>query len=79
MSIVPYIAHMESDFNGESDSSGGEGALIAGGGSILGLGTDIGGSIRQPSGWSGVIGFKPTARRISNNGVANIPGPVGSE
>lgn len=59
--------------------AGGEGSLIAGGGSVLGLGTDIGGSVRLPSGWSGVVGLKPTARRISNKGVANVPGPVGSE
>lgn len=45
-------------------SSGGEGALIGGGGSILGIGTDIGGSIRIPASFCGICGFKPTSRRL---------------
>ncbi|NXQ30096.1 FAAH1 hydrolase, partial [Alaudala cheleensis] len=45
-------------------SSGGEGALIAGGGSILGIGSDIGGSIRLPSSFCGLCGLKPTAERL---------------
>ncbi|XP_026854536.2 fatty-acid amide hydrolase 1 [Electrophorus electricus] len=50
-------------------SSGGEGALIGGGGSILGLGTDIAGSIRIPASFCGICGFKPTFNRISLHGV----------
>ncbi|NWS74875.1 VDHAP protein, partial [Crotophaga sulcirostris] len=46
-------------------SSGGEGALIAGGGSILGIGSDIAGSIRLPSSFCGLCGLKPTGDRIS--------------
>uniref|UniRef100_A0A8C8RBN1 Fatty-acid amide hydrolase 1 n=1 Tax=Pelusios castaneus TaxID=367368 RepID=A0A8C8RBN1_9SAUR len=45
-------------------SSGGEGALIAGGGSILGFGTDIGGSIRLPCSFCGLCGLKPTGYRL---------------
>ncbi|NXA59051.1 FAAH1 hydrolase, partial [Mohoua ochrocephala] len=45
-------------------SSGGEGALIAGGGSILGIGSDMGGSIRLPSSFCGLCGLKPTAERL---------------
>ncbi|KFQ34355.1 Vitamin D3 hydroxylase-associated protein, partial [Mesitornis unicolor] len=45
-------------------SSGGEGALIAGGGSILGIGSDIGGRIRLPSSFCGLCGLKPTAERL---------------
>uniref|UniRef100_A0A669BYE6 Fatty-acid amide hydrolase 1 n=1 Tax=Oreochromis niloticus TaxID=8128 RepID=A0A669BYE6_ORENI len=45
-------------------SSGGEGALIGGGGSLLGIGTDIGGSIRIPASFCGICGFKPTAGRL---------------
>uniref|UniRef100_A0A8C5F220 Fatty-acid amide hydrolase 1 n=1 Tax=Gopherus evgoodei TaxID=1825980 RepID=A0A8C5F220_9SAUR len=47
-------------------SSGGEGALIAGGGSILGFGTDVAGSIRLPSSFCGLCGLKPTGNRLSN-------------
>lgn len=42
-------------------STGGEAALIAMRGSILGVGTDIGGSVRGPSGFCGIYGFKPTS------------------
>lgn len=42
-------------------SSGGEGALVAFRGSILGVGTDIAGSVRIPALCNGVYGFKPTA------------------
>ncbi|XP_064284842.1 vitamin D3 hydroxylase-associated protein-like [Passer domesticus] len=50
-------------------SSGGEGALIAGGGSILGIGSDVAGSIRLPSSFCGLCGLKPTGNRISKQGV----------
>ncbi|XP_074007830.1 vitamin D3 hydroxylase-associated protein-like [Numenius arquata] len=52
-------------------SSGGEGALIAGGGSILGIGSDIGGSIRLPSSFCGLCGLKPTAERLSLSGASD--------
>ncbi|OAQ59565.1 acetamidase [Pochonia chlamydosporia 170] len=42
-------------------STGGEAALIAMRGSVLGVGTDIGGSIRGPAGFCGIYGFKPTS------------------
>ncbi|XP_042675949.1 vitamin D3 hydroxylase-associated protein-like [Centrocercus urophasianus] len=54
-------------------SSGGEGALIAGGGSLLGIGSDVGGSIRLPCSFCGLCGLKPTAKRLSLSG---INGPV---
>ncbi|XP_018431093.1 PREDICTED: fatty-acid amide hydrolase 1-like [Nanorana parkeri] len=50
-------------------STGGEGALIGGRGSILGIGTDIGGSIRLPSSFCGIAGFKPSPARLSLRGV----------
>ncbi|XP_030350495.1 vitamin D3 hydroxylase-associated protein-like isoform X2 [Strigops habroptila] len=52
-------------------SSGGEGALIAGGGSILGIGSDVAGSIRLPSSFCGLCGLKPTGNRISKLGVVS--------
>ncbi|KAG7326172.1 hypothetical protein KOW79_009573 [Hemibagrus wyckioides] len=52
-------------------SSGGEGALIAAGGSILGLGSDLGGSIRIPAAFCGICGFKPTRNRISMLGLSS--------
>ncbi|XP_069795033.1 fatty-acid amide hydrolase 1-like isoform X2 [Narcine bancroftii] len=51
-------------------SSGGEAALIAAGGSILGIGTDVGGSIRLPAAFCGICGFKPTANRLSKKGLS---------
>lgn len=45
-------------------SSGGEGALIAGGGSVLGVGTDLGGSVRYPGSACGIPAFKPTSLRV---------------
>ncbi|OAF66903.1 hypothetical protein A3Q56_05342 [Intoshia linei] len=46
-------------------SSGGEAALISCGGSIIGIGSDIGGSIRIPSAMCGIVGIKPTQNRVS--------------
>lgn len=51
-------------------SSGGEAAIIAAGGSALGLAGDFGGSIRVPAHFCGVHGFKPTSRRLSNDDFA---------
>jgi len=54
--------------HGPGGSSGGEGVVLATGQSPLGIGTDIGGSIRFPAGFCGVAGIKPTAYRWSNVG-----------
>ncbi|XP_074893132.1 fatty-acid amide hydrolase 1-like [Buteo buteo] len=50
-------------------SSGGEGALIGGGGSILGFGTDVGGSLRFPAAFCGICTLKPTGNRLSKKGI----------
>lgn len=67
-------------------STGGEAALIAAHGSALGLGTDMGGSIRVPAAWCGICGLMPTAHRLPSGGtlqnfdwleaIALVPGPL---
>ncbi|KXG50627.1 Amidase [Penicillium griseofulvum] len=49
-------------------STGGEGALIAMRGSMVGFGTDIGGSIRIPAMCQGIYGFKPSTGRVPYGG-----------
>ncbi|MEI3605484.1 amidase [Pseudogracilibacillus sp. SE30717A] len=69
-------------------SSGGEAALIGVGGTPVGMSSDIGGSIRFPSHFNGVVGFKPGKFQVSSEGhfpPDNIPlktrmssiGPIG--
>lgn len=67
-------------------SSGGEAAAVASGMSPLGLGTDIGGSIRSPAAVTGVFGIKPTLDRLpttgqygvlkGQEGIRSVPGPL---
>jgi fatty acid amide hydrolase len=54
-------------------SSGGEDAIIAAGGSPLGLGTDIGGSCRVPAAFCGIAAIKPTAGRTPDPGRFSMP------
>lgn len=51
-------------------SSGGEGALVGLRGSCLGIGTDIGGSIRSPAANCGVYGLRPTSLRLPMSGLS---------
>lgn len=50
-------------------SSGGESALIAAKGSVLGIGTDIGGSVRIPAGYMGLYGLKGSVGRMPHAGL----------
>jgi fatty acid amide hydrolase len=52
-------------------SSGGEAAIVAAGGAALGLGTDIGGSVRVPAHFCGLCSFKPTPGRLTVAGTAD--------
>ncbi|PVH85544.1 putative fatty-acid amide hydrolase [Cadophora sp. DSE1049] len=56
-------------------STGGEGALLALRGSILGVGTDIGGSIRVPSVCNRLYGFRPSVGLIPHGGVRDLTPP----
>lgn len=50
-------------------SSSGAGVAVADQMSVMSLGTDTGGSIRIPSAFCGITGFKPTARRVPSEGA----------
>ncbi|KAB8215831.1 amidase signature domain-containing protein [Aspergillus novoparasiticus] len=65
-------------------STGGEAALLALHGTLLGFGTDIGGSTRIPQSIMGLYGFKPTSSRlpylgvpVSTEGQEHVPSSIG--
>ena len=71
-------------------STGGEGALLKMRGSLLGMGTDIAGSIRIPALCNGVYGYKPSSNRYPNGnqeepsrddyvGVSAVSGPLSTD
>ncbi len=70
-------------------SSGGEGVLLASRATWIGVGSDIGGSLRIPAHFCGVVAFKPTPQRVTRHGmtrthknsggqesIVGVPGPM---
>ncbi|KAL2421626.1 Amidase [Exophiala dermatitidis] len=80
----PVVSHLTC-----GGSSGGEGSVMAFRGSALGVGTDVGGSIRIPAAANGVYGYKPSFGILpligyaasgwvgANTGVPAVCGPLG--
>lgn len=69
--IIGYTLNPKNRNLSAGGSSGGEGALIGLKGSPIGLGTDIGGSIRIPSAFNGLYGIRPSTGRLPYEGMAN--------
>ncbi|OJJ05975.1 hypothetical protein ASPVEDRAFT_139371 [Aspergillus versicolor CBS 583.65] len=69
--IVGYTTNPHNRLLSSGGSSGGEAALLSLRGSILGLGSDVGASIRLPCAFTGISGLKPSHGRLPYLNVAN--------
>lgn len=86
--IIGYTENPRNRYLSAGGSSGGEGALIGARGSVVGFGTDIGGSIRIPAAFNGLYGLRPSSGRLPYEGMANsmdgqnsvlsVVGPLGT-
>jgi len=71
-SVISYFGAVRNPWNPDhiaGGSSGGSTAAVAGGMCYAAIGTDTGGSIREPASLCGVVGLKPTFGRVSTRGV----------
>jgi amidase len=71
--LNPYNVHLS-----PGGSSGGESASVSSGSTMMGIGSDIGGSVRQPAAVTGLYGIRCTTGRIGLDGVrTTMPGNQG--
>ena len=66
---TPLSVYGRSDRHIPGGSSSGSAVAVADGMCALALGTDTGGSCRIPAAFNGIVGFKPSAQRVSKKGV----------
>lgn len=68
-SVSPWVGKENTKKKSPGGSSGGSSAAVAARLSLAALGTDTGGSIRQPAAFTGIVGLKPTYGRCSRYGI----------
>ena len=67
--VTPKSRNPWGEDHSPGGSSGGSGASVAAGSTFMSMGSDTGGSIRQPAAFTGITGIKPTYGRVSRWGV----------